>query len=463
MRGTGARGGTAAERDVRVLIHGRSDLGRHLEAKPMIIAHGEGVYVYDDRNRRSLDAMSAMWCASLGYSEQRLVEAATRQMQQLPFFHSIGLHSNNPAIDLAEALLQVAPTGLEKVLLSTTGSEAVELAVKLVWFYHNAIGRPRKKKIVSLVRAAHGSTIFAASMSGNPVLHTGWDLPLGGVLHTDCPSHYIYGLRGETEVEFVDRIVGNLERLIIREGPETIGAFIAEPVLGAGGVIVPPPTYFEKVQQVLRRYDVLLIADEIVCGFGRTGAMFGSDSLSIRPDMMIVGKGLSAGYLPISGTLVSGEIFEAAVDYSARLGVFSHASTYAGHPSAAAVALEALRIYEERDIVGMVRRAARYFHDRLYALRDHPIVGEARGIGLLGALQLVKDKASRTAFAAEDGVGVVVQETALRAGVILHAAPDSVRLCPPLIISETEMAEMFDALRAGLDAGAAHACQGGFG
>ena len=448
---------TIAERDVRTLMHPASDLSRHAEVGPIIMERGEGVYIYDAEGGRYLDAMAALWCASLGYSEMRLVEAARKQMERLPFYH-IGRHrSNVPAINLADALLAIAPKGLEKVLFATSGSEANEQAVKLMWFYHNAIGKLRKKKVISRVRGTHGATIFAASMTGSLASHVGWDLPLAGVLHTDCPSHYIYGLPGESEAQYVDRIVGNLEQLIHQEGPETIGAFIAEPVIGGGGIIVPPRGYFEKVQKILKQYDILFIADELVCGFGRTGCMFGCDTFGIQPDFMTVGKALSAGYLPISATLVSGKVYEAVAAYSARLGDFAHSFTYAGHPTAAAVALETLKIYQERDIVSVVRKAATYFQERMRAFRDHPIVGEVRGVGLIGALQLVKDKANRTSFIAEDGVGAVVQEAARKAGVILRVVPEAVQLCPPLIISPSEVDELFDALKVGLDAGAQHA------
>jgi 4-aminobutyrate--pyruvate transaminase len=378
-------------------------------------------------------------------------------MEQLPYSSIFGHRSNNPAIDLAEKLLSIVPKGLAKVLFSCSGSEANDQAVKLVWYYHNAIGKPRKKKIIARVRGYHGVTIYAASLTGQPANHTEFDLPLGGVLRTDCPSHYLYGLPGESEAAFVERIVGNLESLILREGPETIGAFIAEPVNGGGGVVVPPPGYFEKVQQVLRRYDILFIADEVICGFGRTGKMFGCDTFGITPDIMTVAKALSASYMPISATIVSGKIFDALVAQSTKLGNFAHGFTYAGHPVAAAVALETLKIYEERDLVGMVGRVAPHFQARLQALAHHPLVGETRGVGLIGAVQFTRNKATRENFVAADGLGPVLMATAQARGVILRATPEAVYLCPPLIISEGEIDEMFDGLRAGLDAAFAHA------
>ena len=444
-------------RDVAALIHPYTNLDQHMDLGPTVMTRGEGVYVYDDGGKRYLEGMAGLWCTSLGFSEQRLVDAATRQMQALPSYHIFNGRSNEPSIELAERLLRLVPDGLEKVLFANSGSEANDQAAKLVWYYHNAIGKPRKKKIIARVRGYHGVTIYAASMTGQPGNHTDWDLPLGGVLRTDCPSHYLYGLPGESEAAFVERITGNLESLILRENPDTIGAFIAEPVNGGGGVIVPPPGYFERVQEILRRYDILMIADEVICGFGRTGEMFGCDTFAIKPDIMTVAKALSSAYMPISATVISGAIVEAMRAQSRKLGNFSHGVTYAGHPVAAAVAVETLRIYEERNIVGMVKAVAPHFQARLRALADHPLVGEARGVGLIGAVQLVADKASKTPLPAASGIGPLIQAYALEHGIIVRATPEAVYLCPPLIISRAEIDQLLDGLHAALDAGLAEA------
>jgi 4-aminobutyrate--pyruvate transaminase len=277
------------------------------------------------------------------------------------------------------------------------------------------------------------------------------------VLRTDCPSHYLYGLEGESEEAFFECIVGNLERLILREGPDTIGAFIAEPVNGGGGVIVPPPGYFARVQEVLRRYDILFIADEVICGFGRTGQMFGSDTFGIRPDIMTVAKAPSASYQPISATIISEAINNALVEQSGKLGNFGHGLTYAGHPVAAAVALETLRIYEERDIVSVVGAVSPHFLSRLRALADHPIVGEARGVGLIGAVQLVKDKERRISYPAEDGLAPVIMASLQKRGVMLRATPEAVYLCPPLVINKAELDLLFNALHGALNDAQAYA------
>jgi 4-aminobutyrate---pyruvate transaminase len=389
------------------------------------------------------------------------VDAAVRQMEKLPTYHSFNGRSNEPMIELAEALLKIVPKGLGKVLFANSGSEANDQAAKIVWFYNNAIGRPRKKKIISRVRAYHGITVFSGSMTGLAPNHNDFDLPVGGVLRADCPSHYLFGLPGESEQAFVDRLVGNLEQMIIREGPDTIAAFIAEPVNGAGGVIVPPGDYFPRVQEVLRRNEILFIADEVICGFGRTGNMFGCETFGIEPDMMTVAKALSSAYLPISATIISEAIAEAITRHSGKLGNFAHGFTYAGHPVSAAVAVETLKIYAERDILTQVRKVGPYLQEKLQALATHPLVGEARGVGLIGAVHIVADKASRAPLPPAAGIGPLIQQRAMDRGVLLRAAPDAVYVCPPLIIGRAEIDELIEALSAALDDGYAEAVRRG--
>ena len=346
------------------------------------------------------------------------------------------------------------------MLFANSGSEANDQAAKLVWFYNNAIGRPRKKKIISRVRAYHGITVFSGSLTGLAPNHTDFDLPVGGVLRTDCPSHYLYGLAGESERAFVDRIVGNLEQMIMREGPDTIAAFIAEPVNGAGGVIVPPRDYFPRVQEVLRRYDILMIADEVICGFGRTGNMFGCETFGIQPDIMTVAKALSSAYLPISATVISEQIAEAITAHTGKLGNFAHGFTYAGHPVSAAVGAR-----DAEDLRGArhplpCRRSAHIAGEAAGA-RAHPLVGEARGVGLIGAVHLVADKASRAPLPPAAGIGPLIQQSAMDRGVLLRATPDAVYVCPPLIITRAEIDELMAALTGALDDGYAEAARKG--
>jgi 4-aminobutyrate--pyruvate transaminase len=442
---------SAHARDIKHIIHPATNLDKHLTQGPMIITHGDGVYVYDDSGKKILEAMAGLWCVSLGYGEKRLAEAAYKQMLALPYNQMFGHRSHESAIDLSERLLGMAPKSLDKVLYSTSGSEANDQAIKLVWYYHNAIGKPRKKKIISRERAYHGVTIYAGSLTGLPNNHIDFDIPLGGVLRTDCPSLYHSGLPGETEAAFVERIVGNLETMILRENPDTIGAFIAEPVQGAGGVMIPAAGYFEAVQKVLKRYNILFICDEVICGFGRTGKMFGAQTYNIEPDIMTVAKALTSAYAPLSGTMVSKAIFEGMVVESKKIGIFGHGFTYAGHPLGTAVALETLKIYEERDIVGVVNKVSPYFAERLAALNSHPLVGQTRSVGLIGAIEVMRDKAKKLPFDVADGIPMAVANAALKHGVVTRAVNNALCLCPPLIIKPSEIDEVFDGIKKGLD------------
>jgi 4-aminobutyrate---pyruvate transaminase len=438
-------------RDVSSILHPYTNAATHKADGPMVITHGEGIYVFDDDGNRYIEGLGGLFCASLGFSEERLVEAATQQMRKLPFYHSFGGKSHEPGIELAERLLALSPVPMSKVFFANSGSEANDTAIKLVWYYHNAIGKPEKKKIISRIRAYHGVTIATASLTGLPNNHRDFDLPIARVLHTDCPGLYRYGLPGETEEAFATRCAESLERLILEEGPETIGAFFAEPLMASGGCIVPPATYYEKIQAVLTKYDILLIADEVICGFGRLGDMFGCESFSIRPDMIAMAKQLSAAYQPISALMVSGKIYDAIVEESSKIGTFGHGFTYSGHPVAAAVALETLNIYEERDIVGHVRSIAPLFQSRLREFEQHPLIGEARGRGLIGALEFVQDKQTRAPFEPSKGVAVQAGKIALQHGLITRALGDTLNLCPPLIITESQIEAMMTSVQRTLD------------
>ncbi len=441
-----------AARDIAYSLHPYSHLAVHEERGPFIITRGEGIYVYDEDGNRYMEGLSGLWCAGLGFSERRLIDAAARQMETLPFGHSFSHRASVPVIELAEKLIGIAPKPMAKVYFVNSGSEAVDTAVKMVWYYNNALDRPDKKKIISRRRAYHGVTIAAASLTGLPYVQDGWDLPIDRILHTDTPHYYREAKKGESEEAFADRLAGTLDDLIEREGPETVAAFIAEPIMGAGGVLPPPDTYFEKVQAVLRRHDVLMIADEVICGFGRTGNMWGCDTYGIVPDIVTCAKQLSAAYLPIGAVMVSDAVYQGFVENSRRLGMFGTGNTYGGHPVAAAVALETLKIYEERDIVGMVRAIAPQFQDRLRALSDHPIIGEARGIGLIGAIELVADKDSKRPFQAETRAALTLADNLLGRGIILRPlGPDTIGICPPMIVTETELDTLFDQLEAALD------------
>jgi len=450
-----------ATRDIESLVHPYTNLDAHQAKGPMVMERGEGVYVFDETGTRYLEGMSGLWSASLGFSESRLAEAAARQFAKLPYYQLFNSRSHGPAIELSERLLLLAPDTLSKVLFANSGSEANDAAVKLVWLYNNIKGRPEKKKIISRWRAYHGVTIASGSLTGLPANHLDYDLPISGILHTDCPSYYHNGRPGETEEQFTQRIVQNLEDMILQEGPETVAAFIAEPVNGSGGVIVPPPGYFDRVQEVLKKYDILFIVDEVICGFCRTGNMFGSDTFKLRPDIMTVAKALSASYLPISATMISAEIYNTVVGHSKEHGIFAHGVTYAGHPICAAVALETLNIYRDENILQHVQAIAPHFQQRLRALAVHPLVGEARGVGLLGALEIVQDKDARKPFDAENNVAVWVQDHTAHQGVLIRGVRNAVAISPPLIITKEQIDDLFDAISYGLDAALAKAREKG--
>jgi 4-aminobutyrate--pyruvate transaminase len=395
--------------------------------------------------------MAGLWCANLGFSEERLRDAAREQMSRLPTYHMFGGKSHAPAIALAERLLAMAPVPMSKVLFTSSGSEANDTAIKLVRYYHHAIGKPYKHKIIARVRAYHGATLACASLTGLPHVHRDFGLPLQGILHTACPHHYRDALPGESEEAFATRLAGELERLILREGPDTVAAFIAEPIMGAGGVIMPPAGYFEQIQAVLERYDVLLIADEVITGFGRTGEMFGCTRNGMRPDLITVAKGLSAGYMPIGGVLISEPIYRTMLEQSRKIGTFGHGFTYSGHPVCAAVALRALEIYQEDQLLEHVRRLAPHFAARILALALHPLVGHSRAAGLLGAIELMADPVQRVPFDPALKVGARVVEHALDYGVILRPLGDVISFCPPLIMGAAETDFLFDAVTRALD------------
>jgi 4-aminobutyrate--pyruvate transaminase len=446
-----APGNSAASRDIAYLLHPYTNLRRHESDGPLVITAGKGVYVYDEAGKEYLEGMAGLWSASLGFGEARLADAALRQMRKLPFYHAFAHKSHDAAIDLAERLIGMMPVKMSKVFFNNSGSEANDTAVKFVWYYNNALGRPRKKKIIARIKGYHGVTVASASLTGLPNNHLDFDLPIANVRHADCPHYYRLGKPGESEEDFATRMAESLEALIQREGPDTVAAFIAEPIQGAGGVILPPKTYFEKIQPILKRYDILLIADEVICGFARTGNMFGCETYGIRPDIITVAKALSASYLPISATLISEELYDAFKRESDKIGVFAHGYTYSGHPVCAAVALETLKIYEERDILSHVRKMAPLFQDGLRNFAKHPLVGEVRGIGLVAGIELVADKAAKTPFDPKRGVGPLLAARAQEHGLIVRALADNIALCPPLIITAEEIATLLARFGKALD------------
>ncbi|MEO8558917.1 MAG: aminotransferase [Rhodospirillales bacterium] len=444
-------GNSLQARDIASVVHPYTHLKKHLTEGPMVVVRGEGVRVWDDSGKDYIEGMAGLWSASLGFDNSRLVDAAVRQMKQLPFYHAFAGKSHEPLIELSEMLLARAPVPMARVLFANSGSEANDSAMKLVWYYNNALGRPNKKKIISRIKGYHGVTIASASLTGLVNNHRDFDLPIANVLHTDCPHLYRFGAAGESEEDFATRLAASLEKMIAEQGPETVAAFIAEPVMGAGGVIVPPKTYFPKIQAVLNKYDVLMIADEVICGFGRTGNYWGSQTLEIKPDIITCAKALSASFLPISGILIGDKVWQAMLMESEKIGVFGHGFTYSGHPVPAAVAVEALKIYDEIDLVGHVRAVTPTLQGGLKKFADHPLVGEVRGIGLLGALELVQNKKTKEPFAATAGAGAAVARHAQAHGAIVRNMGDVVAFSPPQIISKSEIEELLARTNLALD------------
>ncbi|RAU20593.1 aspartate aminotransferase family protein [Paramagnetospirillum kuznetsovii] len=442
---------TTAERDIDSVLHPYTNLIRHKEVGPLVITHGQGVRVFDEAGKDYIEGLAGLWCTSLGWGEERLVQAASAQMRKLPFYHLFSHKTHDPAVALCDRLLGMAPVPMSKVFLAGSGSEANDTAIKLIHYRANALGKPAKKKIIAREKAYHGVTVATAALTGLPFNHRGFDLPFSGVLRAGCPHHYRFAQPGESEEAFSTRLAAELDALIVAEGPDTVAAFFAEPVMGAGGVIVPPAGYFPKIQAVLDKYDVLLVVDEVICGFGRTGRMFGTETFGIRPDMMTLAKGLSSGYAPISALMVNERVYGPVAEESGRIGVFGHGYTYGGHPVSAAVAVETLNIYAERDILAHIAKVGPVLQDGLAAFRDHPLVGEKRGIGLIGALELVADKAAKTPFDPKLAAGPLVVAKAQNHGVILRAMGDSVAFSPPLVISEAEIAELLRRFGKALD------------
>jgi 4-aminobutyrate--pyruvate transaminase len=441
-------------RDIAYTVHPYTNLRQHERQGPLVITGGEGVYVTDDDGKRYIEGLAGLWCTGLGFSEKRLVEAARRQLDRLPYTHGFAHRSAKPTIELAEKLIAIAPAPIAKAFFVNSGSEAIDTAIKLVWYYQNARGLPEKKKIIARQRGYHGITLAAGHLTASlAYTASGFDLPMmDRFRHVTAPSLYRYGQPGESEARFVDRLADELERLILAEGPETVAAFVAEPVQGAGGVIIPPPGYFERVQAILKRHDVLFVADEVICGFGRTGNWWGSDTYGIRPDLVTCAKQLSSAYLPIAALLMSDAFYQVLADQSEALGMLGTGYTYGGHPVAAAVALETLKIYESDGIIDHVREVSPRFLQRLRRLGDHPLVGEARGVGLIGAVEIVKNKATREQFEQNLKASAQIVGKCLAHGLILRPLPgDTIGICPPLIITEEEIDLLFDRLGAGLD------------
>jgi 4-aminobutyrate--pyruvate transaminase len=430
-------------RDIAYHFHGYTDAQKHEDVGPLIIDRGEGCYVFDSHGKRYIEGMAGLWSVAVGFNEKRLIDVAHEQMKKLPYYHNFAHRSHGPAIDLAEKLIEIAPVPMSKVFYTNSGSEANDTIVKMVWYRSNALGKPGKKKIISRMRGYHGVTVASASMTGLPNNHRSFDLPLDGILHTTCPHYWREGQEDETEAAFATRCAQDLDDMIQAEGPDTVAAFIAEPVMGAGGVVVPPATYWEKIQAVLAKYDILLIADEVICGFGRTGNMFGSTTYDIKPDILTMSKQITSSYFPFSAFMINNRVYDPIAEESGKIGVLGHGYTAGGHPVGAAVALENIKIIEERDLVTNAAERGAELQAGLANFADHPLVGEARGVGLIAALELIAPAGRESEFAAGK-LGAQMNAIMLENALMSRNMLDAVAFCPPLIVTSEQVTEMMN-------------------
>ena len=444
----------AEESDRRYVFHPFTQLDAHEQSgSPAMIVAGSGARVQDIHGRSYIDAMAGLWCVNVGYGRVELGDAMRAHAERLGYYHAFSsMGSDTPGV-LADRLIDLAPAGMSKVFFGCTGSDANDTQVKLVWFYNNVLGRPEKKKIIARNRGYHGVSVMSAGLTGLPGLHANFDLPLPMIRHTTAPHRLWQAEPGMTDEQFSQRLADDLEALILSEGPETVAAFIAEPVMGAGGVLVPPETYFERIQAVLHRYDVLLIADEVITAFGRLGVWFGSDLFGLQPDLITVAKGLTSGYFPLSGCIVSDRVWRVLVEGSSG-SPFGHGYTYSAHPLGAAVALTNLDLIEHGGLLDLVRERGSLMQTLLHdAFDEHSIVGEVRGTALIGALEFVAGKDPATPFDPSRKVAARITRRCLELGVITRALPaaDTISFSPPFVITEDEVGEMVRITRQAVD------------
>ena len=439
------------QQDFAHYIHPFSDMQDVKAAGTRIMVSGEGCYIWDSDGNKIIDGMSGLWCVNLGYGQPNLIEAAHQQLRVLPFYNSFFKTANVPAIQLATLLSQVAPDGFNRVFFTNSGSEGNDTIVRMVRRYWDVLGKPQKKTIISRWNAYHGSTMAGASLSGMKAMHEQGGLPIPGIVHIDQPYQLEHGLPGESPEEFATRAASWLEDKIKALGAENIAAFIGEPVQGAGGVIIPPPGYWQKIQEICNRYDILLVSDEVICGFGRLGTWFGCQHphINIKPDLITIAKGLTSGYIPMGGVLVSKKVGDILVD---KGGEFNHGFTYSGHPVAASVGIATIKYMQEINLLATLHsKIIPYFASAFASLNDHPLVGDASSIGMVAGLVLYKDKSKKELFPENQGVGMQCREFCFRNGVIMRAVGSRMIIAPPLVITEGIIDEMIAKIRSSLD------------
>lgn len=426
--------------DVAFHLHSQTNPQQLQNHGPAVIERGEGPRVFDSNGKEYIDGMSGLWCASLGFGNQRLAEVLYEHSKRIGYYHTFFSRTSHEVSLLAEELSKRSLIDNAHVYFATSGSEANETMVKLAWVYHAVRGNPGKRKVISRRKSFHGSTIAAASMCGLQTMHREFALPIPGFLHVAFPDMYRGMNEGETAEQYSDRLAAELELMIVREGADTIAAFIAEPVMAGAGVVAPPQDYFRKIKAVLDKYDVLLLDDEIVTGFGRTGNWFGRQTTDMQPHMMALAKGLTSSYFPMSAVVMAPEIYEAVAEFNKSGSFFGHGFTNSGHPVGAAVALECLKIYEEMDVVPHVRAMGERLKSHLGEIAaSSSIVGDVRGVGLMFGIELVEDKGTKAPFAPAFGAGFKCDTFSVENGLVARATGDCLVLAPPLVVSESDV------------------------
>lgn len=440
-----------AAADIATTMHPNTNMRQHERTGPLVIDRGEGIRVYDDHGKEYIEGLAGLWSVAVGFSEPRLAEAAYKQMLKLPYYHTFSSKAHEPSIRLAEKLVEMTPANITRAFFTSSGSEANDTIVKMVWYMNNALGRPNKKKFLSRIKGYHGITIASGSLTGLPINHRDFDLPAIPVHHLTCPHFYRFGAEGEDEAAFTARLLAELQAVIDTEGADTIAAFIGEPLMSAGGVMPPPAGYWEGVERICRANDILIVSDEVICGFGRLGTPFGCQKYGFTPDIMTLSKQITSSYMPLSAVMFSDAIYQVLADNSEKNGVFGHGFTASGHPVASAVGLENLAIIEERDLMGNAARLEAQFQAGLRSFADHPLVGEARGAGLIGAVELVADKNTRKPFDKLGRAGAIASGIGHEEGLIFRAIGDQLALCPPLIATADDVAEIMTRMGRTLD------------
>ncbi|EKT4529710.1 aspartate aminotransferase family protein [Pseudomonas putida] len=414
---------------------------------PTIVETGKGLCITDSTGREYIDGFAGLYCMNVGYGRTEVADAISRQAHKLAYYHSYAAHTTDELARLSDRLVKMAPGKMSKVFYGLSGSDANETQAKLVWYYNNLRGLPKKKKIITRERGYHGCSVVSGSMTGMSFYHDYMDLPVSGILRTGAPHYYWGAEPGESEEQFSARRAAELEELILREGPDTIGAFIAEPVLGTGGITPPPAGYWAAIQPILKKYDILLIADEVITGFGRTGAMFGCEKYGIEPDLITVAKGLTSAYAPLSASIVGEKVYKVMEEGADKVGAFSHGYTYSGHPIGVAAANAVLDIVEGEDIPGNAARVGAYFQKSLKEVFEGlPIVGEVRGVGLMAALEFVADPATKTRLDPALKVGARVSKAARDLNLIARAMPhgEILGFAPPLVATNSDIDKIVD-------------------